>query len=451
MADTRPGAAGVPQASQGVIPTDPGSALLGRWRAHLAARGRVGSPVLEDFLAFGCLSKLERLRAPLAAVAPHEVGPLRLACARLREGKTQTSRATGGERGPARELSVREDELPEAWRAELDAMRRARARLDAGRRLRGRDVSPPVASMIGDVAYVLRALAHVCVERGQPIEIRRRTVLWWIEAARAGGMRPASVGLQLRLLRTYLIWTGERPKLARELAVLAADETRAAERMRKRKEERLLTCPADIGLVWAAAEASAEEAETLPPGSRARVKALLEAAALALGVMAPLRIGDLHRPVLGEHLTRDAEGWHLHLTTSKGGEDYDRPEVWPEVEPFLDAVIEADAPGGDLWAGYDQRQGTPFFSLDGGRTGLSADWYSGAFEARIGHGAHIIRTLWHDHVALHGGADEVWVALALAGQRDRRTERHYRTRASRQDQRREGRALLRRARRTDGG
>ena len=203
--------------------------------------------------------------------------------------------------------------------------------------------------------------------------------------------------------------------------------------------------------MWAAAEAAAEEAETLPPGSRARIKVLLEAAALALGVMAPLRIGDLHRPVLGEHLVRDAEGWHLHLTTSKNREDYDRPEVWPEVEPFLDAVLQADAPGGDLWAGYDARVGTPLFSLDGGRTGLSADWYSDAFEARIGHGAHIIRTLWHDHVALHGGADEVWVALALAGQRDRRTERHYRTRASRQDQRREGRALLRRARRMDGG
>lgn len=447
MTDPLSGAGAAPRSDGEAGLTASQHALLDRWRAHLAMLGRMGPPRLEDFLDFGALSTLERLRSALAIAAPHEVGPLRLACARLREVKSKSSCVTGGERGPARELSVREDELPEAWCSELDAMRRARARLDAGRRLRGRDRPPPAAPMIGDVAYALRSLAKVCVDHDHPIELRRRTIAWWIEAAREREMRPASVGMQLRAMRSYLVWTGQRSKLAGELAALAADETRAAEKMRKRKEERLIERPATIGSVWAAAEEAAEEAEARSPGSRARVKGLLEAAALALGVVAPLRIADLHGPILGEHLTRDAEGWHLHLLTSKTEEDYDRPELWPELWPFLDAVLEADAPGGDLWMGYDARLGTPFFSLDGGRSGLSADWYSDVFEARIGHGAHIVRTLWHDHVAEHGGADEVWVALALEGQRDARTERDYRTRASRRDQRRRGQSRLRHARR----
>ena len=428
-----------PDAAAGLTDTD--RARLARFRAHLAARGRVGVPMVEDFASFGSPATLSRLRPALAAVAPHGVGPLRLACAELRRRAGRPSRARGGERGPERTLSLREDELPEPWRCELDAMRRARARIDAGRRLRGRDVPPPAASMIGDVAYTLRTPAQVCIERGHAIELPRRTVAWWIEAARGRGIRPASVGMQLRALRAFLLWTGEKKGLARELVALAAGEARVAGRMRNRKEERLLATRASIASVWAAAE----EARSLPPGSRTRVRVLLEAAALALGVVAPLRIEDLHGPVLGDELTRDAEGWRLELITSKSAEDYDR-DLWPELTPFLDAVLEAAAPGGDLWAGYDMRIGTPLFSLDGGRTVLSSDWFSDVFEKRIGHGAHIVRTLWHDHVALNGGADEVWVALAPCGQRDARTERHYRTRAGRIERGAQDRALRRRAR-----
>jgi hypothetical protein len=81
-------------------------ALLDRWLEHAASLP--GAPTVEDFVAFGRLSTLERLRPMLAAAAPTQAGPLRLALRRLRAEKRFGQRAaTARQRGPALTCSVR--------------------------------------------------------------------------------------------------------------------------------------------------------------------------------------------------------------------------------------------------------------------------------------------------------------------------------------------------------
>ncbi len=131
--------------------------------------------------------------------------------------------------------------------------------------------------------------------------------------------------------------------------------------------------------------------------------------------------------------------------------DYELSELWPELTPFLDALMTMEAPGGDLWAGYDQRTGTPLFSDNGGATALTADWISDLWYEHVGTGAHIVRTLWHEAVLDvdpgDGAArDRAWLALALCGQRSRRMQGEYSERAASVGAVRMSRARLRRRR-----
>ena len=100
-----------------------------------------------------------------------------------------------------------------------------------------------------------------------------------------------------------------------------------------------------------------------------------------------------------------------------------------------------DAPGGDVWAGYDLHLGKPLFSFDGGATCVHRDWISDVWQDHIGTGAHIVRTLWHELVG-DSGDDRVWVALALCGQRDRRTARAYQVEQTRKTAIAKGHSLL---------
>jgi hypothetical protein len=127
------------------------------------------------------------------------------------------------------------------------------------------------------------------------------------------------------------------------------------------------------------------------------------------------------------------------------GVAYDRPDLWPETTPFFDALVASDAPGGDLWSGYDLRKDTPFFSLDGGATVLSADWISDVWEKHVGCGAHIVRTLWHE-LACDADRDLTWMSLALCGQIAERTAQEYRVDNSRRRAAASGRRMMRAAR-----
>jgi hypothetical protein len=72
-----------------------------RWCTHLEDRGST-LPDVDDFLTFGCLSTLERLRTELSRIAPEHCGPLARAIAHLKREKTARagSQAKGGQKGP---------------------------------------------------------------------------------------------------------------------------------------------------------------------------------------------------------------------------------------------------------------------------------------------------------------------------------------------------------------
>jgi hypothetical protein len=112
--------------------TPRGATLLNRWSAHAASLR--GTPTTDDFVTFGRLSTLERLRPLLAAAHPEQAGPLRLALRRLRrEKRARHSQArTGRPRGPQRVLSVAAADLPDEWRVHLASMESDRRRMDRG-------------------------------------------------------------------------------------------------------------------------------------------------------------------------------------------------------------------------------------------------------------------------------------------------------------------------------
>lgn len=415
-------------------------ALLDRWLRHAASLP--GAPTVEDFVAFGRLSTLERLRPMLAAAAPTQAGPLRLALRKLRAQKRSGRRAaTGRQRGPALTCSVPAHALPAIWQAQLAAMASHRRRLDQGF-LVDEDRRPPSIKQIAGIAYTLRALAYACRERSLPVGLTPQTIAAWLDAAEARGCRPSGLAAQIGQLRTFIAWSEPKSDLRKPLRRLARRKTSLARMQRKRKEQWLID-NSDVNLadVWAEAEALLAVSADLPLASRARHKAVIEALALALAVVVPLRIGDLHCLVVGRDIERTAVGWRLAVTTEKTGAGYKRPELWPELTPFLDALLAVDAPGGDVWAGYDLHRGKPLFSFDGGATCVHRDWISDAWQDHIGTGAHIVRTLWHELVGDRGD-DRVWVALALCGQRDRRTARAYQVTQARKNAVARGHSLL---------
>lgn len=420
------------------------AALLARWQGFLQERGP-GVPEVEDLLAFGRLSTLERLRAVLSMTAPEQCGPLRLAIAARKRERTarRGPQGRGGQRGPQPSLSIAPEELPATWRALLTQLREARKRMDAGS-LDLSDLRPPPMDRIRQVEYVLRSLAFHCRQAGCEIGITTDSLRLWLDAAEARGNRPAGLSLQLRQIRSFAARLGAAPALLETLRRAAAEQASRAHHQRKHKEEKLITAPLTLGDAWAKAQALLDHGRTLPPGSRVWAKALLDAAAIALAVAAPLRIGDLHRLVIGESLSRSATGWRIAIRTSKTGMPHER-DLWPEVSPFLDEVIQFDAPGAELWPGYDARCGTAFFSINGGRTGMRPDWIPSVWQRHLGIGAHIVRTLWHELVR-DADEDRTHVALGLCAQRSERTAKAYRLSQTRGADLRRGRDLLRAAR-----
>jgi len=383
-----------------------------RWRAWCAERGIV-EPTPEDFLAHGRLSTIERLAPEIAAMAPSQGAALRAALRTLRREKRERSALRGGgggRRGPEQTLSVDEADLPKAWRSLLDRWRAERRRIDAGGILFG-DRQPPASEIIDDVAYVLRAVGRVCVDAGRPITLSVETIVSWLDTAEARGCKASGLGLQLGLLVTFLDAHDGEFELLDRVAGMRAMMRRRAEKEVKRKEAWLRENPRSLGGIWDQAEALLTEAMATPPTRYRRAKLVREAAALALCVAAPLRIGDLGRFVIGEHISRSAAGWSLDVVTRKKRHRAERPELWPELTPVLDAVILVDAPIDDLWTAYDTRIGTPLFSRDG-VTAMTPDWVSDVWEEHVGCGAHIVRTLWHE-VAHESDADLTWMALAL--------------------------------------
>ena len=417
-------------------------ARLEQFCDHLDARA-ANALQLEDYIAFGSLSSLERLQHDLRKVAPEICGPLRLAMRELRREKTRRAgpQGDGGRRGPVPRFSVPVEALPSDWRVTLAEMRRLRDDKDRGLLLPARTVTPPTVTMIADLTYLLRNIASCALGSGHSVELTRPVIDVWRAQAEARGRAATGVAFQLRLLRRFVLFRDGGDPLAAVLSGLAEDYGRRGARSRKAKERFLLHNPVELGDVMLKADALRAAAQAAPAGSRQKTKLTLHAAALALPLVLPLRVGDLHRLQIGTSLMRDASRWSVSLTTSKTGAAVERDDLWPEVTPFLDAALLIDSADHHIWRAYDARHGTPFFSRDGGDTALSKDWISDVWYQHIGTGAHVVRTLWHE-LAADSARDRTWIALAMCGQKSERTAAHYRLRSAHKRAADRGRGIM---------
>ncbi len=375
-------------------------------------------------------------------MAPHHCGPLARVISDLKRDKTMREgpKGKGGARGKKREVSIPVRELRDDWRATLAEMRSRREAIEAGMIDLG-EVAPPALSQVKAMEYVLCCISKVCLDAGRPAEIDCESVKAWLSRQDARGQKETGTSLQIRKLRDFLAYRGEQRKLRKQLAKEASRYGRIGRLKRKRKYTWLLENPTDIGKVWSLGEELLAESRRTKAGTSRRYFLALHAAALALAVAAPLRIGDLWRFQIGQEIKRDATGWSLEIVTRKTRGGYERPELWPELTEFFDELLILEAPGGDLWTGYDRRCGTPLFSRDGGATPLSADWISDVWYEHVGTGEHIVRTLWHQ-IAYDSDVDRTWMALALCGQVGRATADEYRDRNARARAVRAGRRTL---------
>lgn len=410
---------------------------LTRWFAHLEARGVI-VPDDEDFLSFGSVWTLDRLRRDLEQYAPEQIGPLRVLVSDLYRSRRK-SLATGKPHGKKCKLSIPREDLRDDWKKALATMCDERALYDAGLKLDDGPI-PPVAQMTQSIEYTLRALSKVCLDAGREPDLTKATVRLLLQRQEARGLTARGLSIPLGRLAIFARYRG-RKKLAKRLTALSKDYTKRARLEKKQKYIWLEQNPTTVGDVWQKAEDLLAESRAMPLRAPRRYLQALHAAVLALSVNAPLRISDLHRFRLGTEITRSSEGWSLEIGTQKTGYEYEIQQIWPEITPFLDELILLDAPGGDFWAEYDRRQGTPLFSQDRGKTGPEAIWISDVYYKHIGTGAHIIRTLWHQ-LAYESDAELTWMALALCGQSSSRTAREYRERNARAKTVRTGRSLL---------
>ncbi|WP_341222619.1 hypothetical protein [Loktanella salsilacus] len=401
--------------------------LLQGWDAYLGANG-VSKPEVKDFDAFGGLGKLERLLKVLNLNRPSQAGPLRLALKIKRSqhwrkdnppAETQENRTS---RKPA-VLSIPEAELPRAWCRALNDMRVLRATLSLGK-LSLDDRTPPAAAVIRSLASTLRIFAKTCLDYDCPVEISLKTLDIWQVARLAAGNSNRTIAIRLKEIRTFAVWCDCDEDLIERLTKLKARYGKTGCNEPKRKEHWMRANDIKVSDVWVRASMLLEKARTKPVGSARRAHLVLDAACLAFSVVCPLRCGDLHRIQFHTHLRRHAGCWSLDIATSKTGSIYRRAALWPELTPFLDAVIMLDMPTGNVWDAYARREGTPLFSRDGGNSGIHVAWPTKCWVRHFGIGAHIIRSLWHT-MMFESEDDDQWIALALCGQGNGRTAKEY--------------------------
>jgi len=434
---------------RGILPADRQEAarhrLLAKWDAHLEERGAL-HPVMEDFLSFGSLPQLERLRDALNRHRPDSVGAMRLALRRKRSEKWRKThpgpetRENRKPRVPAR-LSMAEADLPRGWRRAIREMRTSRTTLDRGL-LELDDRTPPSATVIRNLASTLRVFGRVCVDHGLPVEMTPETIDLYRAARHAEGNVSVSIAGRLKELLTFARWCEAEEDVIRKLVRLHKLYAEAAKGERKRKDIWAAKHGKGIGEVWAKAEELLALSQAAPEGSMLRATLTLDAACLALSVVCPLRCGDLHRIEIGTELARKEKGWSLYIETRKTGRLYHRPELWPELTPFLDAVVMLDQSGRDFHDAYAAKHGTALFSQDGGASTPAVDWPSRCWFRYFEIGAHIVRSLWHS-LMFESEEDEQWIALALCGQGNARTAQEYILEGRKKRAGRRGRAKIR--------
>lgn len=401
--------------------------LLERWTAYLDERG-VQAPQIEDFVSFGSASKLENLRTALNKVTPGAIGPLRIALKQLRSAKYRRdhpvpeTRENRKPRVPA-SISIAEAQLPRPWQRALRDMRRLRETTNEGM-LALDDRNPPSAKVIQSLSSTLRVFAKTCLDHDLLIEITRETLDIWRRVRHEAGNKQRSIASRLKELLLFSIWCELDEEIIDRISELRQRYNRAGQGERKRKEIWMLIHDVGLSDVWSRAEDLLELALGAPMGTARRTRLVLDACCLAMSVACPLRCGDLHRIRFGDNLRRNATSWSLKIRTQKGDIDYHRPELWPELTPFLDAVLMLDLRDCSVEDAMELKSGTDLFSRDGGKTGVYVSWPTRCWLRHYGIGEHIVRTLWHT-MMFESEDDDQWIALALCGQKGIRTAMHY--------------------------
>jgi hypothetical protein len=303
------------------------------------------------------------------------------------------------------------------------------------------DREPPAVSVIRSLMQTLRQLAHAALQAGLEPALDIECVRAFLAGLHARARTATTKAARLKELLRFAIWIEDDTTIIEALRRERNRQTRIAARQRKIKELWLFKTGTTVADCWLTAEDLLASAAKMPPGlPRRRLE--LEALAIAFAVVCPLRIGDLHRIRIGVDLVRRGGAWTFATRTAKTDQEYDAGELWPELAPFVDAVVLDGRHPFDLPPRIKALEGAPLFSKDGVRP-FASGWISTVWRRRIGTGEHIIRTLWHEDTAEDG---ETWIALALCGQRSARTAKHYTVKAAKKQAAKRGRALRRQAR-----
>ena len=402
--------------------SDEQNRLFDRFVDHLADGAR---PTRDTFLAFGSLGQLYRLMPSLQANKPDWAPVLREALnVRYAERwKKQRAGIVRGTPGLKAKLSVPADQIPKAWQRAIKEMTLARVQVDRGV-LTIDDRVPPSRKVIAKLEYTVRQLAFAATDAGLKPALNMQCVRAFLLASKSRKTRPVTRRSRLKELMTFAQWLDEAAHegIINAMRRHANQLARLAGRQRKRKEDWLIQNPIEVVDCWMIAEEMLQEALAAPSGSNARLDLALDALAIALAINVPLRIGDLHRLQIGNHLTRSFETstWTIALRCEKMGNEY-AAEMWPELTPFIDAVVLAGRPDTVLATRLREVDSQFLFSKHGRK--FSELWISKVWYRHIGTGEHIIRTLWHEE-ALDDA--DTWMSLVLCGQEGgSRTARHY--------------------------
>jgi len=400
--------------------------LLDCWDAHLEGRHAL-LPSVEDFLTFGSLTRLEKLQRVLARVRPHHANAIRLALREKRSEKWSKQQTTKpgnppGVRNSILQPSIKDKNLPENWRSVLKLMWRRRETEDENM-LSLDNRNPPSAKVILSMASTLRVFSIECEKNGVQTELTPKTLKIWLTARHKAKNKNVSIGTRLKELGIFAIWCEVDAEMIDLIFSQRRRYAKAGSKEWKRKDLWMRANSLCLEDVWKHAEELLLQADFASPGSATRARLTIDAACLALSVVCPLRIGDLHRFEIGTHLSRHSENWGLSIKTAKTGLLYDRPRLWPELTPFLDAVLLLDMPHDDIQAALDTKNGQPIFSRDMA-SGVAETWPTRCWIRHFGIGEHIVRSLWHT-MMFESEDDDQWIALALCGQGNGRTAQDY--------------------------
>lgn len=142
---------------------------------------------------------------------------------------------------------------------------------------------------------------------------------------------------------------------------------------------------------------------------------------LALMSLTPLRLRDTNALEIGTHVMRQDDGWVMRIESSKTKFRHNGPLHY-SLTPYLDDLL-LYGEKGPCSMRYAGRKGTRLFAGHMHEP-LSLRTLAAGFKVATGHSPHIVRTLVHDAMAVHGahGSD---LARVLCGQTSIQTAKIY--------------------------